>query len=653
LLLTRYLAILFEISSRWSRALPLHAVTYTRFRSLFPLFTATMFLLVVFSCTETTTQKGVTSVWAVDESEKVRQEDLDHWAKSDPRNRVWDGTTIRVFGARNEIVGFQIILEARGVGATGVDVRLDSLAVPGGFVIANEPLTDDPFDFRGKNIERFTESYINVEKRSDWWLASARPLPDDIHIGWLPDALVPFDVRGNFANGSGGAPFAIGAAKNQGVWIDIAIPPETPQGLYRGTALVLEDSNITYRIPVELRVFGFSLPDTTHLRNHFFWGWQTATVRHGVENNTPEYWKLFDTYARVFHRHRLDLIDGMRTLEDFKRHLADYYTGVRYTARYGYEGPGEGVGNQTYSIGTYDQPGDGWRSGFWPDSPQVWQRAADAWEQWFRDHAPAVVRYKYMEDEPPYAHWGDVKKRAMWIRSSEGVGRFLGTQVTTRMGPELFGAITFWMTGGQSGWVDSGGTTGYDLKVARERQAAGDRVGFYNGQRPSYGEPVTLDNFATDARVNPWIAWKYGADQYFLWETAFYAGTTFNAWVAGVSGSIIYTGEDREFPEESRGLRGPITSIRLKNLRRGFQDYEYLWLARMAGEDTRAIVDAVVPAAFNDYNGSTFTNQSDQPLWADKGYVYEDARFTLATALETAASRGLLPERKPTRVKAK
>jgi len=56
-----------------------------------------MFLLVVFSCTETTTQKGVTSVWAVDESEKVRQEDLDHWAKSDPRNRVWDGTRIRVF----------------------------------------------------------------------------------------------------------------------------------------------------------------------------------------------------------------------------------------------------------------------------------------------------------------------------------------------------------------------------------------------------------------------------------------------------------------------------------------------------------------------------------------------------------------------------
>jgi hypothetical protein len=588
----------------------------------------------------------------VDESEKVRQEDLNHWAKDDPQNRVWDGSTIRIFGARNEVVGFQIILEARGVGASGVDLRLDSLS-GNGFVIRNEPKSDDLYDFRGRRIERFTESYILVEKRSDWWLAPARPLPDDLHTGWLPDALVPFEVHGSFADGSGGAPFFIAAGKNQGVWIDIAIPRETPKGFYRGVVEVLEEARVTRSIPVELRVYDFALPDTTHLRNHFHWGWPTIAKRHGAADDTPEYWKIFHSYAKVFHRHRLDLIDGARTLEQFSKRLAGYYTGASLTPRFGYDGPGAGVGNLTYSIGTYDQPTDGWRSGFWPDTPAAWQRAADAWEQWFRDNAPAVVRYKYLEDEPPYAHWGDVKRRGTWIRSGTGVGRFLGTLVTTRMGPELFGAITFWMTGGHAGWNDSGATAGYDLHVVRERQAAGDRVGFYNGQRPSYGEPVTLDNFATDARVNPWIAWKYNADEYFLWETAFYTDTDLNAWVAGVPGSIMYTGEDRKFPEESRGLRGPITSIRMKNLRRGFQDYEYLWLARQAGEDTRAIVDAVVPAAFNDYNGSTFTNQSDQPLWADKGFRYEDARRMLADLLEQVVLRGRAPQQQPIRVKAK
>jgi hypothetical protein len=52
-----------------------------------------------------------------------------------------------------------------------------------------------------------------------------------------------------------------------------------------------------------------------------------------------------------------------------------------------------------------------------------------------------------------------------------------------------------------------------------------------------------------------------------------------------------------------------------------------------------AIVNAVVPAAFNDYNGNTFTCQSDQPVWASKGCAYEDARRQLAELIE-AAHRG-------------
>ncbi|MGB5875430.1 MAG: hypothetical protein WBH56_17040, partial [Bacteroidota bacterium] len=44
-------------------------------------------------------QSGVTDVWAVDDGEKVEQTDLNHWASTDHGlNRVWDGTTIRVFG---------------------------------------------------------------------------------------------------------------------------------------------------------------------------------------------------------------------------------------------------------------------------------------------------------------------------------------------------------------------------------------------------------------------------------------------------------------------------------------------------------------------------------------------------------------------------
>ena len=97
---------------------------------------------------------------------------------------------------------------------------------------------------------------------------------------------------------------------------------------------------------------------------------------------------------------------------------------------------------------------------------------------------------------------------------------------------------------------------------------------------------------------------------------------------------MVYTGEDRKHPRDSRGVKGPIASIRMKNLRRGVQDYEYLWLALHAGVDVKTEVDAVVPAAFNDYNGTTFTSQRDQPLWGKNGYAFEKSRRTLAQRIE-------------------
>lgn len=611
-----------------------HTATPTSFVLAGVLALVPVVIFPLSSCRNSTTRDGITAVWAIDESEKVRAEDLGHWGKTDTRNTVWDGKQIRVFGARNEVVGFQLILEAEGTGARHVDVRLDSL-VHQGYILKNACPTHDPFNFVGRRIELFLESYVHVAHRSEWWFASARPLPDELHLGWIPDALVPFETGGIFEHGAGGAPFDIPPRRNQAVWVDLFIPKDAPAGEFNGTAVVLQSDTAAFQIPVRLSVYDFSLPDTTHLHTHLFWGWPIVPERHGPEKDSPEYWSIFHSYAKVFHRHRLDLTDGVCTLDTFRVHVGGYYTGESYSARFGYDGPGIGVGNQTYSIGTYDQPSDGYRSGFSPDTPEAWSAAADRWEGWFQAHAPAVVRFKYLEDEPVYERWPEVRKKALWIRSSKGVGRSLNTLVTTRIGEDLYGAITFWLVGGHSGWNESGGTTGFDIHVVPGRRAAGDRVAFYNGQRPSYADPGPIDDFAADARVNPWIAWKYGADMYSFWEIAYYASSGVNIWNEPTGGGMmVYTGEDRKHTRDSRGLKGPIVSIRMKNLRRGVQDYEYLWLASRAGVPVADVVDDVVPAAFNDYNGTTFTSQRDQPLWAKNGYVFEQSRRALARRLE-------------------
>jgi hypothetical protein len=593
--------------------------------------------LLISRCSRNTTTSGpgVTGVWAVDEGEKVKKDDLEHWAKADPRNKVWDGERISLFGGRNEIIGFQLIVEAHGSGAHDVVVRLDSIRSDE-YTIKNREGSTDPFDFVGKRIELFAETYLNVTGRKHWNIPSARPLPDRLHTGWIPDPLIPLDRPDSLHNTPHAAPFDIAAGNNQGVWVDVYIPREAPAGQYGGTLQVLQGDSISHSIPLSLRVFDFTLPDTTHLRNHIYFAHPVLTKRHGVQRGTSEYWDMFRIYENYFHRHRLDLTEGNVPLDSFKVNLAGYYTGGYYTARYGYDGPGASVGNQTYSIGTFDQPSSGWRSGFYPDNRSAWQAAADAWEGWFRQNASTVMRFKYMLDEPRYYQYPLVKEKASWIKSSPGPGKDLGILVTTRMAPTLYGYITHWMLTGNAGGVDSGGTVGFDVPVARARKAAGEKVGIYNGDRPSAGDPGALDDFATDARVNPWICWKYDVDLYFYWNIAFYAELDRNPWEEIVPGTLVYSGEDKLFPGEDRGFRGPLASLRLKNLRRGVQDYEYLWLARQAGVGMDAIVNAVVPAAFNDYNGNTFTCQSDQPIWANKGYLYEEARRQLAELLEAA-----------------
>src|SRR5205085_937349 len=65
------------------------------------------------------------AVWAVGDSDKIGRDD----ARSplQRRNGVWDGHGIHIFGARNEVVAFQIILFGGATGARHVDVALTRL----------------------------------------------------------------------------------------------------------------------------------------------------------------------------------------------------------------------------------------------------------------------------------------------------------------------------------------------------------------------------------------------------------------------------------------------------------------------------------------------------------------------------------------------
>src|SRR6266513_5911066 len=65
------------------------------------------------------------AVWAVGDSDKIGRDDVR--SPLQRRNGVWDGHGIHIFGARNEVVAFQIILFGGATGAHRVDVALTRL----------------------------------------------------------------------------------------------------------------------------------------------------------------------------------------------------------------------------------------------------------------------------------------------------------------------------------------------------------------------------------------------------------------------------------------------------------------------------------------------------------------------------------------------
>lgn len=595
---------------------------------------------------------GIRRVWAVDDGERIKRDDLNHPLASSLNNPVWHGHTIHLFGAKNEIVAFQLIIESDNSGVNDVDVTLDSLT-SGSYTIQNTG-SSDPFDYVGKRIELFTEHYLNIENRTGtsgkwWWNARPKDIHGDEYLGWIPDVLIPFEAP----SGLGGAPFDIAPNNNQGVWVDIYIPRDAPAGSYTGSLKLSVDSRITDDIPVSLQVHNFALPDETHFKNFFYGDWYGIAQKHDVTYPSSQYYEIEGRYHQMAHRHRFDLsFNG--DLDHMKNHYRRYITGEYYTKEHGYEGPGENVGHGTYSIGTYDQDRSsnaGRASGFQPNNEQGWRAASDAWVTWFNQNAPAVEIFKYMRDEV-YAQeskneWDNavnkIRTKCDWIHNNPGPGKELLILATTqgvagRPRTDFEGYIDFWQTGAQAGYEQDGIVLGYVVNAARELQSKGNKVGFYNGTRPSSGTEV-IDTDAIDFRVIPWISWKYDVDQYFLWHVNyFYQGSrhinpfkdnyrVYDGRYAYGGGTFFYPGEDKEFPQDDRGLRGPIASIRMKNWQRGQQDYEYLWLAEQAGlhSEIQDIVNTVVPKALSECD----SHNAPAP-WAVRGYIYEQQRKQLA-----------------------
>jgi len=122
--------------------------------------------LVLISFASCSSRSGISRVWAVDDGEKIRKDDISNPLASDPANAVWANNTVNIFGGRNEIVAFQLIIQGEKTGASEVNVKISDLQNGTSVIPGSSAGPSDPFDYRGRHIELFTEHYLNMVKRS-------------------------------------------------------------------------------------------------------------------------------------------------------------------------------------------------------------------------------------------------------------------------------------------------------------------------------------------------------------------------------------------------------------------------------------------------------------------------------------------------------
>lgn len=632
---------------------------------------------------------NISAIWANTGEDKVTRDERRASVGQAVTNSVWDGSRIKIFGAKNEVVSFNLVLESGSETAENVSVSLRQLSGPNGARISTKAVTvDGVFDWIGRNIELFYVRYLPIKGLSRLSYADyderhvpqrfRRPWTGDGEVEkgktWLdrpdhdksyPDIAVPLELVNNFP---------IPAGQNQSIWADIYIPKTVPAGTYQGTLTITENGSANKQVPVELQVRNFTLPDTPSAKTMLYLSLGDINRRYIIGPTDPDRpppdicniielnkisKRVYDRHFLLAHRHRISLIDendGNCTWDNDQPRPGwiPRLDGALFSEVKAYDGPGRNIGNGVFSIGTYGQ----W---CWKcDGKASMWRHSNNWVKWFEKHSPDTEYFLYLIDEPNIKQVEKVQTWLRWIDENPGVGRELKSfstvdlTIANTLLPSLDIVASTFDVGLRSTWQNAL----YNWRKDRKQ------FYLYNGHRPATGSFATEDD-GVALRVIAWSQVKKGADRWFFWQSTYYKNSqcdgaetdlfnqaqTFGCFsdidgsmgqtgwnYSNGDGVLFYPGTDKFYPESSYNITGPIASLRLKHWRRGIQDVEYLRLAKQANPRKVAeIINATIPKVLWEYGADAPcdpTYVTTDISWSTNPDDWEMQRKTLADIIE-------------------
>jgi hypothetical protein len=478
--------------------------------------------------------------------------------------------SIALAAARNEFESFQVMVSG---GARNVRMRAELAGFP------------------AATLWLYREGLLNI----------TTPSTSAGAVGAWPDPLIPDrdEIYGETRNAF---PFDVPAGESRAVWVDLLVPPDQPAGHYTGAIHVTADGFAT-DVPFTVEVYGFTLPSTPSLRSAFLSGWADACIAHyGHPCDDAGTVRMHQLYGAFALDHRLTLADIVYT---GPAAAASGYDWASWDALYR---PYLDGGAPTRLAGAH-----------LTSVEFVWTRTADhfaAWARHFRERGWFERTFDYTCDEPPVGcAFGDIAGLAATAHAGDPAFR---TLVTTSLAQaqqngiaNIVDVLAPVVDGIDSGAPHADHSSEYDAwasaRVGREvwwylscepASSCRDGVVMPGQIWPSY----IVDAPGIQNRIMGWLAFRYGLTTELYYDTT-YMFSHGDPWQSlykngnNGDGTLFYPGT----PARIGGSHDiPLASIRLKLIREGREDYEYLARLVALGDaaGAHALAMAVAPTSF-------------------------------------------------------
>jgi len=509
---------------------------------------------------------GDTAVWWCPATHKVPR------SRALPEERC---EAVRIEAARHDYEAAQIVVRPAQP-LRGLTAAVSPLRGPSGAVITAD------------NVKLLYVYYHFVHQPTD-----ATGVRD-----WWPDALPPID-RG----------LDVAAHENQPLWALVYVPPDAAPGDYCGQ-IFLRAEGFAAEVPIQLRVWNFTLPERSHLETAFGLSPGEIFRYHGVKSEADKR-QVLDLYFQSFAEHRISPydptpLDPIRVkflpqeqppraevnFEAFDRAMTAALAKYRFNT---FNVRLQGMGGGTFHARHPPRIDD-----FGEDTPQYQAMFASyvaQLEAHFRKQGWLDMAYVYWFDEPEPPDYDFVAQGMRRLRQfAPGLRRMLTEEPGDNVLADL---VDIWCPV----------SFHYDHAAAEKRRAAGDRFWWYvcTGPKAPYCT-LFIDHPASELRVWHWQTWQRNIVGTLVWQTNYWTSSAAfpdepqnpyedpMGYVSGYStprgvksywgngdGRFLYPPLGAAMPGRSgsdRVIAPPVSSIRWEMLREGVEDYEYLVLLR-------------------------------------------------------------------------